>query len=113
MYVNKSVATERFDRAVSFYGMIEVPEEWKSDTQREPLDCIAEGDPSKLLAIIAEDDDYTPAREVAKLREAGVQVTSYSNCDHGFVHDPNRESHRPTEASEAWKISIAFLKGEQ
>ena len=113
MYVNKSVPIERFDRAVSFYGMIEVPEAWQSDTQREPLECLAEGDPSKLLAIIAEDDDYTPADEVAKLRETDVQVISYSNCDHGFVHDPNRESHRPTEAAEAWQISIAFLKGEQ
>ena len=113
MYVNKSVATGRFDRAVSFYGMIEVPETWKSDTQREPLDCLAEGDASKLLAVIGEDDDYTPADEVASLREAGVQIASYPSCDHGFAHDPDREAHRPEEAADAWGKAIAFLKGEE
>ena len=113
MYVNKSVATGRFDRAVSFYGMIEVPEAWKSDTQREPLECIAEGDASKLLAVIAEDDDYTPADEVASLREAGVQIASYPSCDHGFAHDPDREAHRPEEAADAWSKAVAFLKGEE
>ena len=113
MYVNKSVATGRFDRAVSFYGMIEVPEAWRSETQREPLDCIAEGDASKLLAVIAEDDDYTPADEVASLREAGVQIASYPSCDHGFAHDPDREAHRPEEAADAWSKAIAFLKGEK
>ena len=113
MYVNKSVATGRFDRAVSFYGMIEVPEAWRSDTQREPLECIAEGDPSKLLAVIAEDDDYTPAGEVASLREAGAQIAGYPGCDHGFVHDPDREAHRPEEAADAWSRAIAFLKGEE
>lgn len=113
MYVNKSVATGRFDRAVSFYGMIEVPEAWKSDTQREPLECIAEGDASKLLAVIAEDDDYTPADEVASLREAGVQIAGYPGCDHGFAHDPDREAHRPEEAADAWSKAVAFLKGEE
>lgn len=111
MYVNKSIAMDRFDRAVSFYGMISVPEAWQSSTQREPLECIAEGDASKLLAVIAEEDDYTPADEVASLREAGVQIVNYENCDHGFAHDPNREAHRPEEADDAWKIAIAFLKG--
>ena len=113
MYVNKSVATGRFDRAVSFYGMIEVPEAWKSDTQREPLECIAEGDASTLLAVIAEDDDYTPAGEVASLREAGVQIAGYPSCDHGFAHDPYREAHRPEEAADAWSKAVAFLKGEE
>ena len=113
MYVNKSVSTGRFDRAVSFYGMIEVPEAWKSDTQREPLECIAEGDASKLLAVIAEDDDYTPADEVDSLREAGVQIASYPSCDHGFAHDPDREAHRPEEAADAWSKAVAFLKGEE
>ena len=113
MYVNKSVATGRFDRAVSFYGMIQVPETWKSDTQREPLDCLAEGDASKLLAVIGEDDDYTPADEVASLREAGVQIASYPSCDHGFAHDPDREAHRPEEAADAWSKAVAFLKGEE
>lgn len=113
MYVNKSVAAGRFDRAVSFYGMIEVPETWKSDTQREPLDCLAEGDASKLLAVIGEDDDYTPADEVASLREAGVQIASYPSCDHGFAHDPDREAHRPEEAADAWSKAVAFLKGEE
>lgn len=112
MYVNKSIAAERFDRAVSFYGMIEVPEAWKSDTQREPLECIAEGDASKLLAVIAEDDDYTPVDEVASLREAGAKIVSYASCDHGFAHDPNREAHRPDEAADAWEVAIAFLKGD-
>ena len=36
MYTFKASATGRFHRAVSFYGMIRMPEQWRSATQAEP-----------------------------------------------------------------------------
>lgn len=112
MYTSKSLSTGRFARGVSFYGMIDIPDDWKSPTQGEPLDHIAKGDPSTLLAIIAEDDHWTPPEKVEKLRAAGVPIATYPGCEHGFVHDPNREAHRAEAAAEAWRAAIDFLSGK-
>ncbi len=111
MYTSKGVSTGRFARGVSFYGMIDIPDDWKSDTQGEPLDHIARGDVSSLLAIIAEDDHWTPPEKVEKLRAAGVKIANFAGCEHGFVHDPNRTEHRAEQAAEAWRTAIDFLAG--
>jgi len=41
MYALKAAATDRFDRAISFYGMVRVPESWRGPGQRDPLDTAA------------------------------------------------------------------------
>ena len=43
MYCHKAARSDRFDRIVSFYGMIKVPTPWRSDTQGEPLDYLLNG----------------------------------------------------------------------
>jgi len=111
MYTSKSLSTGRFARGVSFYGMIDIPDDWKSPTQGEPLDHIAQGDPSTLLAIIAEDDHWTPPEKVDKLRAAGVPIANFEGCEHGFVHDPDRDDHHPEQAAKAWRTAIEFLSG--
>ena len=43
MFALKAAATGRFDRAVSFYGMIRVPDQWRNTGQAEPLDLLTRG----------------------------------------------------------------------
>jgi dienelactone hydrolase len=78
----------RFDRAVSFYGMVRVPEAWRGGDVVEPLEA---------------------------LRAAGgdrVEVVVYPEAEHGFVHDPSRPAHRPDDAADAWRRVVAFLATE-
>lgn len=109
MYVNKAVSTGRFNRLVSFYGMIHVPEGWRGPGQGEPLELLSKGDASSLLAIVGTADPYTPAAGIAELRESGAQVVEYSEAEHGFVHDPARPSHRPVDAADAWQQAARWL----
>ena len=109
MYVNKAVSTGRFDRLVSFYGMIHVPTDWRGPGQGEPLEHLRDGDASTLLALVGTEDPYTPAEAVAELRYSGVQVVEYSGAEHGFVHDPARPAHRPDDAADAWRQTARWL----
>ena len=109
MYVNKAVSTRRFNRLVSFYGMVRVPEDWRGPGQGEPLEHFGNGDPSSLLAIIGSADPYTPPEGLAALRESGVQVAEYCGAEHGFVHDPARPAHRPADAADAWHQASRWL----
>ena len=102
MYTFKSVASKRFTKYVSFYGMIRVPEAWKSTNQSEPISCLKEGDASSVLAIVGSNDSWTPDEDIGLLESAGVSVVTYKDADHGFVHDPSRPAHRPSDAQDAW-----------
>ena len=103
MYVYKASASHRFDRLVSFYGMITLPENWKGPGQREPLRLIQHADdPKSILSIVGTEDPYTPAEDVDALVAAGVQVVRYEGAEHGFVHDPARPAHRSEDAADAW-----------
>lgn len=102
MYTLKAVATGRFDRHCSFYGMIRVPEAWRGPEQGEPLDALACGDPSSVLAVVGSKDVWTPPDDVEALENAGVTVVQYSDADHGFVHDVSRPAHRRDDSADAW-----------
>jgi len=104
----------RFDRAVSFYGMIRVPEAWRSGDVVEPLEALSEPEASTTLAIVAGRDAYAPPADVEALRGLGpkVQVVVYPEAEHGFVHDPARPTHRPDDAADAWRRVVAFLAAE-
>ena len=71
MYTLKAARSDRFARLVAFYGMIRVPENWRSPSQGEPLDHLAHGHPERVLAIIGERDPYTPPDDVAALEATG------------------------------------------
>lgn len=111
MYTYKVLKSGRFDRAVAFYGMIRVPLTWRGEGQGQPLDALADAQGVPLLAIIGERDPYTPPEDVEALRAASpnVVVVSYPEAEHGFVHDPERPSHRPGDASDAWQRAMSFL----
>jgi carboxymethylenebutenolidase len=111
MYALKAVGTRRFDRAVSFYGMITLPDYWQTEGHGEPLDAIRRNEDTKVLAILGEADEYTPPADIEALRLAGphIATVSYPDAQHGFVHDASRPTHRADDAADAWRRAIAFL----
>jgi carboxymethylenebutenolidase len=110
MYTLKSVRTGRFFRSVPFYGMIRVPENWRGPGQSEPLDALAAGDASSVLAIVGTADPFTPPDAIAALEATGATVVAYEGADHAFVHDPDRPVHRPDDAADAWRRAIDWLR---
>lgn len=110
MYAIKAAAAGRFHRAVSFYGMIRVPEQWRSPTQGEPLELLANAPHCPLLALVGTEDPWTPDDDVDALEALPqVRVVRYADAEHGFVHDPDRPAHRPKDAADAWRRAIDFL----
>jgi carboxymethylenebutenolidase len=111
MYAMKAAGTKRFDRAVAFYGMIRVPEQWQSPTQSAPLDAVRADGAAPVLAIVGTDDIWTPPDDVAALEAAGAEVVRYEGAEHGFVHDPSRPAHRAEDAADAWRRAVTWLGG--
>jgi carboxymethylenebutenolidase len=109
MYALKAAGTGRFDRAVSFYGMARVPEQWASPTQGEPLDALPAPGRCPTLVIAGTVDPWLPPPDQDALETAGAEVVRYEGADHGFVHDPSRPAHRPEDAADAWRRAIAHL----
>ena len=112
MYALKAAGTGRFTRAVAFYGMVRVPDNWRSDGNVEPLDAVAAAGACPVLHIAGSEDQWTPAEDLRALSEAGGTVIVYEDADHGFVHDPSRPAHRADHAADAWRNAMAFLDGE-
>jgi len=109
MYALKAASTRRFHRLVPFYGMIKLPESWQGPDQGEPLDHIARGDPSTIMAVVGGLDSYTPGDAIVDLRSTGAKVLEYRRAEHGFVHDPERPAHRPADAADAWSRASNWL----
>jgi dienelactone hydrolase len=109
MYAMKAAPAGAFDRAVSFYGMIRVPEQWRGSGQSHAIDAVRSADACPILAIVGTGDVWTPAAEVEELEGAGAVVVRYEGAEHGFVHDPDRPAHRPDDAADAWRRVTAFL----
>ncbi len=111
MFTLKAAGTGRFSRAVSFYGMVRVPQMWRSETQGEPLDYLARPESCPVLGIEGGADQWVPPTDIDALRATGAEVVVYDGAEHGFVHDPSRPAHRADFAVEAWPRAIAFLEG--
>ena len=109
MYCHKACGSARFHRIVSFYGMIRVPEAWRSPTQGEPLEFLHAGHADHVLAVIGGLDHYTPPADVEALAAAGVEVVRYADAEHGFAHDASRPAHRPGDAADAFDRAERWL----
>ena len=112
MYALNAAATDRFDRAVAFYGMIRVPEGWRHPELAEPLATAAAVCPT--LAIFGGADPYTPAVDIDALRAAwsgrdDCEVDGYEGAEHGFVHDAERPTHRAADAGDALRRTLALV----
>jgi carboxymethylenebutenolidase len=114
MQALKAAATGEFDRAVSFYGMIRIPEAWRGKRQIEPLSRAK--DVCATLAFFGGHDAWTPAADIEALRRAwnsrpDCEIVVYPDADHGFVHAPERPAHRPDDAADAWQRTLKFFAG--
>lgn len=115
-YTLKAAATGRFERAVSFYGMVRTPELWQGPGHAPPLDTAADVCPT--LFICGDADPWVPADDVEALRAAWAtrddcKVLVYRGADHGFVHDPDRPAHRAEDAADAWRHALSWLFEER
>jgi carboxymethylenebutenolidase len=113
MYTLKAAAAGTFARAVPFYGMIRVPDDWRGPQQRDPLATAAQVCPT--LAIFGGKDPWTPTDDIDALQTAwrdrdDCEIVVYPEADHGFVHAPERPAHRPDDAADAWERALSFLR---
>jgi carboxymethylenebutenolidase len=113
MQALKAAATGRFDRAVTFYGIVDPPAAWIGPRTKLPLATASEVCPT--LGIFGGRDDLVPAAAVAQLQAAWAdrpdcEVVLYPDGEHGFVHDPERPTHRADDAADAWRRALAFLR---
>ena len=109
MYTFKAARSNRFARFVAFYGMIKLPEAWRSPTQGEPLGMLISGNADSVLAIIGGKDHYTPLADVDELRSTGATVVFYPEGEHGFAHDASRPTHRTEDAADAFARAKKWL----
>ena len=109
MYCFKAARSERFFRIASFYGMITLPEAWRSRSQGEPLGMLLSGYAENVLAVVGGQDHYTPIVDIDQLRSTGAQVVLYPEAEHGFAHDASRPAHRPEDAADAYARAKDWL----
>jgi len=112
MQTLKAAASGRFARAVAFYGMIRIPDAWQGERFDAPLGTVADVCPT--LAIFGGADAFTPADDIAGLRAVwrdrpDCEIVVYPDAEHGFVHAPERPAHRPDDAADAWRRTLAWL----
>jgi carboxymethylenebutenolidase len=114
-YALKAAASDRFDAAVSFYGMLRTPADWKGPGHTiEPLEVADRMCPT--LAIFGSIDPWTPAADIDALRAAwgnrtDCEIIVIDGADHGFVHDPDRPVHRAADAAACWDRAISWILG--
>ena len=113
VYTLKAAATGTFARAVPFYGMIRVPDDWRSPSQRDALATATQVCPT--LAVFGGKDPWTPPDDIDALRAAwrerdDCEIVVFPEADHGFVHGIERPAHRPDDAADAWQRALDFLR---
>jgi carboxymethylenebutenolidase len=114
-YTFKAAASDRFDAAVAFYGMLRTPEGWRSSGHRaDPLDLAA--GMCSTLAIFGSADVYTPPDDIEALRDAwkdrdDCEIVVIEDAEHGFVHDPERPVHRADDAARLWQRALDWVIG--
>ena len=109
MYAFKAARNDRFTRIVSFYGMIALPEAWRSPSQGEPLTMLLSGYAESVFAVLGGKDFYTPISDIDQLRSTGAAISFYPEAEHGFAHDASRPSHREDDAADAFAKAKAWL----
>ncbi len=102
MWALKASATGRFHRAVSFYGMIRMPEHWRSPTLGDAIDFVTAPAACPVLELVGSEDQFVPMADIADLQAVDAAVVIYEGADHGFVHDASRPTHRAEDAADAW-----------
>jgi carboxymethylenebutenolidase len=112
-YTFKAAASDRFDAAVAFYGMLRTPDGWGGPGHTiEPLAVAAQMCPT--LAIFGSIDAMIPPTDIDELRAAwqgrsDCEIVVIEGADHGFVHDPDRPAHRADDSAALWTRAISWM----
>lgn len=109
MYCFKAARSDTFARIIPFYGMITIPEAWRSHTQGEPLSYLIQGNGDCVMAILGDNDPYTPLADIDQLRATGATCIVYPHAEHGFAHDASRPNHRADDAADAFRRTKEWL----
>ncbi len=108
MYAFKCASSDRFDKAVGFYGMVRMPDDWRGPTMGDALDFVIRRH-ADVLGIFGTVDLYCPPADLDALEAAGASVVRYEGAEHGFIHDASRPTHRADDAADAWRRVTEFL----
>ena len=115
-YTFKAAASERFDAAVAFYGMLRTPENWRGAGHHgDPLD-VASDDVPDARDLRFGRPVHARRRHRRALRDAwedrdDCEIVVIEGADHGFVHDPDRPVHRADDAATCWERAIDWMRG--
>lgn len=110
MLAMRAAATERFDRVVSLYGMVHVPDRWAGGEKGDALEVVQRLD-IPVLAFGGTEDEFIPVTHLEELEAAGAEVHRFHGASHGFVHDPQRPNHDVQAAETVWSAVERFLRG--
>jgi dienelactone hydrolase len=105
----RATTLHRFDRVVSWYGMVHLPPPWAGD-KGDPLQAAASAD-VPLLQIVGDADEFITPTQVDELESAGATVRRVQGAKHAFAHDPTHANHDAAAAAVEWAEVIAFLDG--
>jgi carboxymethylenebutenolidase len=70
-----------------------------------------------VLGLYGAEDPFIPLADVEEMRRrllaAGVaaELRTYAGAGHAFFNDTRPDAHRAAAAADAWRRSIAFLRG--
>ena len=112
-YTFKAAATDRFDAAVAFYGMVRTPDGWQGPGPPiEPLAVAARC--ARRSRSSARPTRGRPRPTSTRCAPRGAAATDceivvVEGADHGFVHDPDRPVHRADDAAACWDRAIAWM----
>jgi len=109
MFALRSSAGGRFDRVVSLYGMVHVPDRWKGGGKGDPLESVLAAASTPILAIAGTEDEFVPVAHLDELERVGVDVHRVEGASHGFAHDPSRPNHDADAAKRVWETIDGFL----
>ena len=105
-YAFKAASIDRFDAAVSFYGMVRTPEALAGARVTASSRSTSPAEMAPTLAFFGSTDPWTPAADIEALRAAwsgrtDCEIVVVEGAEHGFVHDPDRDVHRADDAARA------------
>lgn len=109
MLAMRAAQTGRFDRTVSLYGMVHVPERWQGGGKGDALDAVRSTS-TPVLALAGTEDEFIPAEHLDELEAAGADVHRIAGATHGFAHDPSRPNHDAAAAAQVWDAVHRFLE---
>lgn len=109
MFASKALASKLFVGAVSFYGFVRLPADWRRADRTEPLESVRNSE-APLLGFFGGNDPLISRADIEALREvASARIELFEEAGHAFAHDPLLPSYRREDAERAWQVACTFI----